>query len=297
MHTPVLLNEVLALLSPKPGDFMVDATLGSAGHAQAIIDRLSPNGTLLGLDWDDGVVSGLGESLMRYAGDKKVRLSLMTSNYRNLPEILNKNKSLGSIDGLLLDLGFSSMQVSADSAVQHGMSFLINEPLSMTYNSGEKSLSSWLNELSENELATIISSYSNERYAAKIAASIKESLPVNTTFELVEAVKRAVPRSYERGRLHPATRTFQALRIFVNQEYENIRSVLDALPGLMSPQGRVVVITFHSGEDAIVKKIFRQHVNSNQALLLTKKPLKPARSEIQKNPRSRSAKIRAIKFK
>ena len=264
VHVPVLLNEVMKVLGPCPGELFIDGTAGSGGHSRAIKERIGPTGTLLAIDWEK-----TGE------------------NYVDLPEIL-RSRNLGRADGLLLDLGFSSEQLG----VGKGFSFKTDEPLLMTYNPNEKPVKEILAEISESELAEILRKCGEERFAGRIARVIKERLPV-TTKQLAEAVVAAVPRSYERGRIHPATRTFQALRIYANRELENLKSVLKRLPEILKPGGRVAIISFHSLEDRIVKNVFRDSSKAGRLKLILKKPITATREEIRVNPKARSAKLRA----
>lgn len=266
-HVPVLLNEVLELLDPKPGEFFIDGTAGGGGHSRAIQERIAPDGRLLAIDWEK-----TGE------------------NYAGLAEIL-KQKKLGQADGLLLDLGFSSEQLGNG----RGFSFQIDEPLLMTYDSKQKPVKEILRELSEQWLADVIYKFGEERYSREIAAAIKEKLrrgPIETTGQLAEVIKGAVPKNYERGRIHPATRTFQALRIYANHELENLEKVLEDLPKILKPGGRVAIISFHSLEDRIVKNFFRDQAKAGKLKVITKKAVQATWAESLANPRSRSAKLR-----
>ena len=310
-HTPVLLKEVLDLLDPKPGNFVIDGTVDGGGHARAILSRISPGGTLLGVDWDARMIAN---SKIQSSNSKVV---LVHGNYADLPDILREQKLPKAdfvspkgdsippkadfvspkADGLLLDLGFSSEQIDAEG---RGMSFLRDEPLRMTYSDDQDPVSKILRELSERDLTKILREYGEERYAPRIAKAIKESLnkgSVETTGRLAEIIAEAVPRNYERGRIHPATRTFQALRIYANAELENLTKVLQALPGILNMGGRVAILTFHSLEDRIVKHTFRAMEKEGVLEVLTKKPVEASESEMQENPRSRSAKLRAALIK
>lgn len=267
-HTPVLLKEVTELLDPKPGEFFIDGTAGSGGHSKAIQEKVGPTGKLLAIDWEK-----TGE------------------NYADLAEILKK-KNLGKANGLILDLGFSSEQIGGG----RGFSFQKDEPLFMTYDPSAEPLKQILKELTEEELAEIIKEFGEERYAWRIAKAIYEQerqKPIETTFELAEIIKRAVPKNYERGRIHPATRTFMAFRIYANHEMENLEKVLQDLPEILKPGGRAAVISFHSLEDRLVKNYFRDYAKAGKIKILTKKPITATKEEIAANPRSRSAKLRA----
>jgi len=272
MHIPVLLNETIALLDPKPGEFFVDGTLGAGGHFRALEEKVGSRGRVLGIDWEK-----TGE------------------NFADLPEIL-RAKNLPKPDGLLLDLGISSDQIESSG---RGFSFWRDEPLLMNIHPETTPLYDHLRTLSEKEMTEIIRKYGEERYATRIARVIAEArkkAPIETSGQLAEIVKNAVPKNYERGRIHPATRTFQAFRIFVNRELENLERLLSALPALMAPGGRVAIISFHSLEDRLVKNAFRTLAKGKRIVLLTKKPVTPTDEEIILNPRSHSAKLRAIRF-
>ena len=267
-HTPVLLNEVIGFLDPKPGEFFIDGTFGAGGHSRAIQEKIGERGRLLAIDWEK-----TGE------------------NYADLVEIL-KTKKLGKADGLLLDLGFSSEQLGGGK----GFSFQINEPLAMVYDINQKPVRTILKELTEKELAEIIRNFGGEKFSGRIARVIKETIHrrgINTTFDLAESVKAAVPGNYEHGRIHPATRTFQALRIYANNELGNLEKVLKDLFKIVKAGGRVVIISFHSLEDKIVKNYFRDYAREEKLKILTKKPVEATEEEIRLNSRSRSAKLRA----
>lgn len=267
-HAPVLLNEIIKILDPQPGEFFVDGTAGAGGHSKAILEKTGSSGKFLAIDWEK-----TGE------------------NYANLPEILDQ-KNLGKADGLLIDLGFSSEQLGAG----RGFSFLKDEPLLMTYDLSEKPVKQILKELNEQELAAIIKTYGEERYAARIARAIKAASrkkPIETTGQLAEIIRSAVPKNYERGRLHPATRTFMALRIYANRELENLETLLKNLHRILKPGGRAAIISFHSLEDRLVKNYFRDYAKAGKVEILTKKPIIATSEEIRQNPRSRSAKLRA----
>ncbi len=294
-HTPVLLHEVIKFLEPRSGEFFIDGTVDGGGHAAEIFKRISPGGTLLGIDWDETMLEN-SESRIRNSdsamGNRKAKLILRQGNYADLPEILKKEK-LPKADDLLLDLGFSSEQSEASG---RGFSFMKNEPLLMTYDSSRKPVKEIIRDTNEEMLAKIIFELSGERFSRQIARAIKEQgrrKLIETTGELSEAITRAVPGNYERGRINPATRTFQALRIYANDELENLEKVLKHLPEILKSGGRAAVITFHSLEDRIVKNGFREMGKENVLHILTKKPVPPSADEIRKNPRSRSAKLRA----
>lgn len=295
VHTPVLLHEVITFLDPQPGDFIIDGTVDGGGHAAAILEKIGPDGTLLGLDWDERL---LERTRARFAGQKNV--TLVHGNYADLPKIIPEQdlgKANGSLaDGLLIDLGFSSEQLEASG---RGFSFAdarANEPLLMTYDDSRTPVWQILREESEAALADIIYQFGDERMSRRIAKAIKERerrAPIMTAGELAEVVRGAAPG---RGRIDPATKTFQALRIYANGELTNLKTLLKDLGAIVKPGGRVVIITFHSTEDGIVKREFRSLAKESRIKLITKKPVEATREEVKENPRSRSAKIRAAEI-
>ena len=229
MHVPVLLHEVLETLNPKPGEFFIDGTLGAGGHARAIIKKIGPTGTFLGVDRDPRAVVSLKAGEMTDGN-----VTLLSASYATLPELLISQK-LGKADGVLLDLGTSSDQLDG-SALGRGFSFKTDEPLLMTYSDDEPTVAQVLATISESELSEIIRTLGEEKYADKIAQAIisaEKEAPIVTTGRLAEVVRSAVPVSYERGRIHPATRTFQALRIYANHELEHLKLFLEALPKIL----------------------------------------------------------------
>jgi len=287
-HIPVLLNEVITFLNPKKGETIVDGTAGGGGHAQAILERLGDSGRLVLIDWDETAVAELKKKFHSYAN-----VECFAGNYASLPSIL-KNLSINRIDGLLLDLGFSSDQLRGRG---RGFSFnqeANNEPLLMTYNDASESLSHFFQRVGESELAEIIQKFGEERYARQIAKSIvARKKQLKTVGDLVEAIQKAVPKSYERGRIHPATRTFQALRIYLNNELGNLETMLQSLSSIMKRHGKVVIISFHSLEDRIVKNYFKELSAKGRIRIITKKPIISTDSEVRFNPRARSAKLRS----
>ena len=292
VHTPVLLNEVLKFLDPRPGEFLIDGTADGGGHASALLARVLPGGKLLAVDLDEEMLEAgrkyVTEGLPRK--DSEAFL-VQTGNYAELPAVLAE-RNLPKADGLLLDLGFSSVQLDAG----RGFSFAKDEPLLMTYARDDRPVAELLRTMGEAELADIIRRYSGEKYARKISRAIKEASRrkrITSTGELRQAIVSAVPRNYERGRIDPATRTFQALRIHANRELDNLAEVLDKLPEILAPGGRVAIIAFHSLEDELVKEKFRDMARKGEMEVLTRKPVVASAEEVARNPRSRSAKLRA----
>lgn len=318
-HVPVLLKEAIEILDPKPGEFIIDGTVGAGGHAAEILKKIEPGGTLLGIDWDD---SAIERAKLNVKGQTS-KVIFVHENYADLPEILSaygrssegrKEKNLLKADGLILDLGFSSEQLSlygrspeGREKSGRGFSFLKDEPLDMRYSISPTENGKWqtetaaeiINSYKETDLADIFYKYGEERFSRKIAKKIIEERRkerILTTGRLVEVVKMAVGKGYEKGRINPATRVFQALRIYVNKELENLETILKNLPEIIRPNGRVVIISFHSLEDRIVKNYFKQMEKEGKGKILTKKPIAASLEEIASNPRSRSAKLRAIRI-
>ncbi len=297
-HTPVLLNEVLKYLDPKSGKFIIDGTVDGGGHTEAILDMMMPEGRYLAVDLDGDLLRNTENRICsKYKiPNSKFKIFWQNDSYSNISEIL-KLKKLDKADGLLIDLGFSSEQIENSS---RGFSFQKNEFLDMRYRSDE-GLSAFdvVNKYSETELSDIFWKYGEERYSRKIAKSIvleRTKNIIKNTFDLNTAIKKGVPKQYENGRIHFATRTYQALRIFVNDELNNLEKLLKNLNSILRQGGVVAIISFHSLEDRIVKNYFRDLKNEKKAELLTKKPITATKEEIAKNPRSRSAKLRVLKI-
>lgn len=282
-HTPVLLDEVIQFLEPGPGGRFIDATLGAAGHARAILERTSPDGAILAIDQDESALAAAKESLQSFGS----RVIFVHANFREVAAIAVRHSFTGC-DGVLADLGISSMMVDDPS---RGFSFMREGPLDMRMDRTQPFTAAELvNTASEKEIADIIYTCGEERRSRPIARSIVRSRPLQTTTDLVRAIERVTggPRY---GHIHPATRTFQALRIHVNDELKSIETFLDESMKVVRPGGRVVVITFHSLEDRIVKQKFRAPAVPGRAL--TKKVITGSAEEVRSNPRARSAKLRA----
>ncbi|MEK7661959.1 MAG: 16S rRNA (cytosine(1402)-N(4))-methyltransferase RsmH [Patescibacteria group bacterium] len=290
-HIPVLLHEAIEAMALKKGSVALDATLGGGGHAKAILSALGPSGTLIGLDEDEDAISRVGKYLAEVPG-KKI---LARENFRNLARVLKEN-GIFKIDAALFDLGLSSFQFEESG---RGFSFLKDEPLAMTLGIGKErysfTASDVVNKWEEENLRDIIAGYGEERYARRIARAIvlaREKEEIKTARELAEIISAAVPGAYRRGRIHPATRTFQAIRIAVNDELSALKAGIAAATEALAPKGRIAVISFHSLEDRIVKNFFRDEAKKENLLILTKKPIIAKEEEIIINPRSRSAKLR-----
>ena len=294
-HIPVLLAEVLHWLVPKPGGRYLDCTVGLGGHADALLERAGPDAVLLGLDRDEGALVVSRERLRRWG----TRAHLVHARYRDLAQ--QAQHFGGSVfDGILFDLGVSSMQLDDAS---RGFSFQAEGPLDMRIDRTQpQTAADLVNQLPENELADVLYRFGEERYSRRIARAIareRKEHPLLTTSQLVELVRRAVPRAYRHGRIHCATRTFQALRIAVNRELDDLGESIRQAATHLAPGGRLCVIAFHSLEDRIVKHTFRDLAAGAEPLLsiLTKKPVTATESECATNPRARSAKLRVAERK
>jgi 16S rRNA (cytosine1402-N4)-methyltransferase len=290
-HVPVLLKEAIDFLAVKRGGTYLDATVGLGGHSYEIARRLGAPGHLIGFDKDPAAL-GIARGKLQAAGwtDEDARRSL-TLIHGSFAEV-GERVAPASLDGILADLGVSSLQLG-DPA--RGFSFQAEGPLDMRMNpmSGETA-EQVVNHIDERELADVIYEFGEERRSRRIARAIVRSRPIRTTKQLVEVVSAAArSMKWKHERIHPATRTFQALRIFVNRELDDLKALLEAAPRLLKPGGRLVVISFHSLEDRIVKDAMREGAKDKHFRLLTKKPVLASEDEIDRNPRSRSAKMRA----
>ncbi len=304
-HRPVLLAEVVSLLRPHAGGRYVDCTVGAGGHAAALLEASSPDGRLLGIDADPQALHLAGEQLQRFGN----RVRLVQGSFRDLRTLLGET-GFEVVDGVLFDLGVSSMQLAS---AERGFSFQMEGPLDMRMGPGAaRTAAELVNELPEPALAELIARYGEERWARRIARAIVERrrrIPIRTTTELAAVVAGAIPGGQSRagGRIHPATRTFQALRIAVNDELRALEEALPAAIEALAPGGRVAVIAFHSLEDRIVKRAFARAAGrctcpprlpvcrcgaQAQVRIVTPKPIMPAPAEREANPRSRSARLR-----
>lgn len=288
LHFPVMGEEVIQHLNPKPRENFVDCTIGEGGHTTAILERNRPYGKVLGIDSDPEILKNLKHKLK--GTEYAQRLILFCDNFANLSAIVKKH-NFNPVSGVLFDLGFSSWHLEESG---RGFSFMRNEPLDMRY-SPENALTAEdiLNFWSLKEIEKILRFYGQERFSRRIAEEIVKSRTLKATVDLVMAVERATPSWYHRGKIHFATKTFQALRIAVNNELENLGKALPQALDIMESGGRLVAITFHSLEDRIVKNFLREKFKEGVVKILTKKPLRPSKEEIAKNPRSRSARLRS----
>jgi 16S rRNA (cytosine1402-N4)-methyltransferase len=290
-HLPVMLEETLRCLAPRPGETMLDGTLGLGGHAAEILSRLSPGGELIGLDRDPEALALAAKRLDGVGGSYR----LLHGTFDRVGELLKELEisSDGVFDGLLLDLGVSSMQLDR---AERGFSFRNDGPLDMRMDRGEEeSAASWLARVPVEELARVIRRYGEEPQAGKIARAIdrgRRERPITTTAELSSLIEERVPR---RGKkIHPATKTFQAIRIAVNRELDCLRDALEKLDRYMKPGGRVVVLSYHSLEDRLVKTVFRDRAREGFFISHPDGLQRPTQTEVQSNPRSRSARLRAV---
>lgn len=289
-HDPVMLREILEILPLEPGGVAVDGTLGLAGHSSEFVKRISPNGKLVATDWDQAMLDVARERLGQ-AGD--VQLHLLHDDFRNLGDHL---RELGlKAGGVLLDLGLNSAQLD-DPA--RGISFLAEGPLDMRMDRTRgESAAAWLNRATPLEIENALHEYGDERWARAIARVIVEkrrTQPLKTTTDLIECVLQAVPPGARDKRIHPATRTFQAVRIEVNREFEGLMDGIKDIASELAPLGVLAILCYHSGEDRIVKHAFRDLAGAGYEELF-KKPALPSEEETRRNPRSRSAKLRAIR--
>jgi len=303
-HVPVMVKEVLDYLNCSPDKTYVDATIGGGGHANAILQAIGPDGYLVGVDQDPDAVAHAREFLRPF----EPRVRIFHDNFTNLPQILSR-LHIPRVDGILLDLGLSLYQLEGSG---RGFSFLRDEPLDMRMNPEKgKTAEMLVNGLSEQELAGIIKQYGDEPWAPRIARGIvmaRRHERIRSSLRLAEIVRNAIPARHRPRRIHPATRTFQALRIAVNNELETLERFLGEAADLLNPKGRLCILSFHSLEDRIVKERFRALargcicppglpvcVCGKKPLIriLTKKPARPDSVELNENPMARSARLRA----
>lgn len=299
-HVPVMLRSVLEVLALRPGMRVVDATLGGGGYARALLDAVGPTGKVIALDWDEAAMVRFKERAVKDPALSDAltseRLILVRTSYAALMTVLEKQGWDGA-DAIVADLGLSSDQL-ADPA--RGISFQTDGPLDMRLNSDETVQAAHiLNQWDEDALTDLFQTYGDEPEAKRIATAIvaaRRLTPLSTTTELRQLIWENVVPARRKGKTHPATKVFQALRIAVNSERAHLEAFLSAIPAALAPGGRAAIVSFHSGEDRIVKHLFQQDIRSEAPRLIwvTKKPLVPDSAEIRSNPRSRSAKLRAV---
>ncbi|MEY4722997.1 MAG: hypothetical protein RLZZ324_510 [Candidatus Parcubacteria bacterium] len=284
-HISVLLDETIDGLALRAGDNVVDCTVGAGGHAEAALEKTAPSGRLIGFDLDEAALESARRNLSRFGS----RAVLVRASYRDVERVL-QSETFGPVQAALLDLGFSSIEID-DPA--RGFSFRADGPLDMRYDQTQDvSAATIVNSWGEDELSDLIHGFGEERWARQIAAAIVTARRVHRivgTFQLVDVIAGAVSASYRQGTPHFATRTFQALRIAVNDELGSLEAVLPALTRVLAPGGRLAVISFHSLEDRIVKRFFRDEPSLEPK---TKRPIEAGPEELARNPRARSAKLR-----
>jgi 16S rRNA (cytosine1402-N4)-methyltransferase len=287
LHKPVMVDEVLDYLNLQSGQTILDCTIGGGGHAIRILDKIKPDGFLIGIDKDMEILQTTKQSLSRITG----KFKLYHADYSDIDEVL-RQAEVDKVNGVLLDLGVSSLQF--DQA-DRGFSFAKEAPLDMRMDRSRGiTAQNLIQRLSETELAELLWKYGEERWSRRIARAVlkeEERVGITSTRQLAAIVERVVPRG--KSKIHPATRVFQALRIEVNKELENLEIFLDKIYHYLAVGARIVIISFHSLEDRIVKNKFIEMVKQNVFRILTKKPITPCEAEIRENIRSRSAKLRA----
>jgi 16S rRNA (cytosine1402-N4)-methyltransferase len=290
IHTPVLKKEVLEYLNPKSDENFIDGTVGQGGHARSLLKKTGPSGLLLGLDLDAGQIENSSTGLK----DFNKRVILVNDSYANVSDVVER-LHFYPVNGMLLDLGYSSWQLENS---QKGFSFLKDEVLDMRYSLQDMvTAEKIVNEYSEDEIKKILQEYGQERFARQIARAIvrqRKMKKIETTFELNETIAKAIPGKFQHGKIHYATKSFQALRIATNHELENVETFLPKAVSLLPAQGRLVVISFHSLEDRIIKNFFKTKEREGIVTILTKKPIIASSQEVMENPRARSAKLRAL---
>ncbi len=290
LHRTVLKEEAVEALGLTIDSIVVDATGGGGGHSMRMLETLGSSGTLIVIDSDPEVVA----DLKKRVGTPKATFNIVRENFRNIETVL-ASVGVEEVDGVLADLGWNSEQFEKGGK---GFSFLRDEPLLMTFGNPEDysfTAADIVNDWPEVAIANVLYGYADERYSRQIAKKIcdaREKTPFTTTTELVRVIESAVPARYRNGRISPATKTFQALRIAVNDELDALSEFIGAAVKVLSAEGRLVIITFHSIEDRIVKHAFRALQTDGVGTVISKKPIVPTAKEIQDNPRSRSAKLR-----
>lgn len=290
MHISVLLQEAIEGLNLEPGDTVIDGTLGLGGHAKEICQAIGKQGTFLGIDLDSDAI----DKAKQYLKEEKPTLIFEEGSFADIYEIAKKN-GIKKADAILLDLGWNSTQLDSG----RGFSFQTDDPLVMTFNKypSEKDVTAHtiVNEWSEQDIADVLSELGEEKHAGRIAHGIvcrRRIAPIETARDLAEVVSSSTPGWYRQGRVNPATKTFQALRIIVNNELSALQSGIRESLVLLENEGRLAVISFHSIEDRIVKRAFKDAEKKGRGVVITKKPLKASREELLVNPRARSAKLR-----
>lgn len=294
VHQPVLVSELIDFLHVKPAGVYVDGTLGTGGHALALLNVSGFAGLVIGLDQDAEALAVARERLKEFEN----RVHIHHKNFVAVGEVLKEEK-LNRVDGITLDLGVSSLQLESG---ERGFSFLKEGPLDMRMDFSQgPTVDEKIRRSNEQELAQVLKNYGEERYAARIAKRLIEKMKrgeINNTLDLATIAFEATPPKGRFGRIHPATRTFMALRIWVNEELEKLKKFLETAPSLLKPDGRLCILSYHSLEDRIVKHTFRKLVKEKTDFeVVTKKPIRAGEAEVAQNPRARSAKLRVLKRK
>ncbi len=302
MHIPVLLEDVIKILDPKPGEFVVDLTAGGGGHAFEFAKKVGKSGVILLIDWDERVISFAESKILSIPDEQRPEVISCVSNFARLDEIMDQvekeKKEMIKPDIFFADLGISSFHLDEPS---RGFSFRFDSPLDMRISSDiNLKAKDVVMNFTERELAEIIEKYGEDKLARKIAKEIvkqRKIKEISTTKELAEIIERVYKREgIFHTKIHPATRTFQALRIYINREIENLGQLLEKIPEFSKSGTRVGIISFHSLEDRLVKTKFKEWEREGFGKIITKKPVVPSEEEIILNPRSRSAKFRAFLF-
>ncbi len=289
-HITVLIDEAVEALALKKSSTVVDATLGASGHASHIVEKLGTQGVFIGIDADPLAIEA-GKQLFK---NTSCTTHLAVGNFRNIDSVATTLK-ITEVDAILADLGWRMEQFSGNGK---GFSFQVDEPLIMTFGEAKEypfTARDIVNEWKEADIRNVLKGYGEERFAGRIARAIVETRdehPIETTYELVEVIKKATPLVYQRGRIHPATRTFQALRIAVNDEFDALETFIKKSIALLGKGGRLAIISFHSLEDRIVKHLFKNLAHDQVGVVVTKRPLTATEEELHDNPRARSAKLR-----
>jgi len=294
MHISVLQKEVVGYLDPRPGANLIDGTCGAGGHTLEILKSVAPAGKILCLDLDAGALARAKSRIEKEAPDLAKNVIFAHANFADIKQVVAEN-SFSPVNGIVVDLGMSSDQLDASG---RGFSFQKDETLDMRFSLDQELTAAHIvNQWSRQDLEKILKEYGEEKFYRRIAEElikIRKIKPIITTRQLTEVVTSAVPKKYQYGRTNVATKTFQALRIVVNDELGSLEKFLPQALQILAPQGRLTVISFHSLEDRIVKNFFKNRAKDGQVRILTKKPVVAGEEEINRNPRSRSAKLRAI---
>ncbi len=293
MHVPVLQKEVIHYLSPQPNEHYIDATINQGGHALKILEKSKPEGKVIGIDWDNEMLNKVREKQEKKNLER--RLILVNENFSNLEKIA-KNIPVNNFSGIIFDLGLSTNHLTESG---RGFTFQKDEPLIMRFDGKKEKLTARkiVNNWPRKKIEEILKEYGEEEFAHKISGKIikqRKKKKIKTTKDLVEIIKKSTPTWYQERRIHPATKTFQALRIAVNEELENLKKTLPQALRVIEKEGRIVVVSFHSLEDKIVKNFFKKEAENLK--ILTKEAVRPSEAEKKENPSSRSARLRAAEI-